>query len=181
MPNPKTEKYGTDIVAYKASELWSTLPTRCKKLPSLDLFKCKIESWTCSDCPCNICWNFVDGVGFVNKIKGNFSNVSFLRLEILKILMLLTKGFYFFELKIYVHLILSSFKIVTWSSWTTFLLSLSKLITEQIGADRRPSLLFCSLSSKSLQLINMDSEKSDRKALANVESSTSGQSDEKKV
>ena len=75
MPNPKTEKYGTDIVAYKASELWSTLPSRCKKLPSLDLFKCEIESWNCSDCPCNICWNFVDGVGFVNKIKGNRQEV----------------------------------------------------------------------------------------------------------
>ena len=28
LPNPKTKKYGTDMVAYKASQLWSTLPTR---------------------------------------------------------------------------------------------------------------------------------------------------------
>ena len=55
MPNAKTKKYGTDTVAYKASQLWSTLPTRCKNLPSLDLFKCEIKSLNCSDCPCNIC------------------------------------------------------------------------------------------------------------------------------
>ena len=66
LPNPKTKKYGTDTVAYKASQLWSTLPTRYKNLPSLDLFKCEIKSWNCSDCPCNICRIFVDGVDFVN-------------------------------------------------------------------------------------------------------------------
>ena len=66
LPNPKTKKYGTDTVAYKASQLWSTLLTRYKNLPSLDLFKSKIKSWHCSDCPCNICRIFVDGVGFIN-------------------------------------------------------------------------------------------------------------------
>ena len=66
LPNPKTKKYGTDTVAYKASQLWSMLPTRYKNLPSLDLFKFEIKSWHCSDCPCNICRIFVDGVGFKN-------------------------------------------------------------------------------------------------------------------
>ena len=66
LPNPKTKKYGTDTVAYKASQLWSTLPTKYKNLPSLDLFKCEIKSWNCSDRPCNIFSIFVDGVGFVN-------------------------------------------------------------------------------------------------------------------
>ena len=30
LPNPKTKKYGTDTVAYRASQVWSTLPTRYK-------------------------------------------------------------------------------------------------------------------------------------------------------
>ena len=30
LPNPKTKKYGTNTVAYKASQLWSTLPTKYK-------------------------------------------------------------------------------------------------------------------------------------------------------
>ena len=66
LPYPKTKKYGTDTVAYKASQLWSTLPTRYKNLPSLDLFKSEIKTWNCNDCPCNICRIFVDGVGFIN-------------------------------------------------------------------------------------------------------------------
>ena len=65
-PNPKTKKYDTDTVAYKASQLWSTLSTRYKNLPSLDLFKSKIKSWHFSDCHCNICRIFVDSVGFIN-------------------------------------------------------------------------------------------------------------------
>ena len=62
LPNPKTEKYGTDKVLYKASQIWSTLPERYKDLSSLDLFKPELKSWHCGDCPCRI---FVDGVGFI--------------------------------------------------------------------------------------------------------------------
>ena len=34
LPNPKTKKYGTDMVAYKDFQLWSALPTRYKTLPT---------------------------------------------------------------------------------------------------------------------------------------------------
>ena len=64
LPNPKTKKYGTNTVAYEASQLWSMLLTRYKNIPSLYLFKSEIKNWHCSDCPCNICRIFVDGVGF---------------------------------------------------------------------------------------------------------------------
>ena len=67
LPNPKTKKYGTDTVAGKASQLWSTLPMRYKNLPSLDLFKSEIKRWHCSDCLYNICRISVDGVGFINQ------------------------------------------------------------------------------------------------------------------
>ena len=55
LPNPETKKYGTDTIVYKAARLWSTLPTRYKNLPSLDLFKSEIKNWHCSNCPCDIC------------------------------------------------------------------------------------------------------------------------------
>ena len=41
LPNLKTKKYGTDTIAYKAAQLWSTLRARYKNLPSIDLFKSK--------------------------------------------------------------------------------------------------------------------------------------------
>ena len=66
LPKPKTKKYGTDMIAYKAAQLWSMLPTRYKNLPSLDLLKSEIKNWHCSDCPCNTCGIFVDGVGILN-------------------------------------------------------------------------------------------------------------------
>ena len=64
--NPKTKKYGTDTIVYKATQLWSTLTTSYKNLPSLDLFNSEIKKWHSSDCPSNICRIFVDGVGFID-------------------------------------------------------------------------------------------------------------------
>ena len=66
LSNPKTKKYGTDTVAYKAAQLSRTLPTKYKILPSLDLFTSEIKNMHYSDCRCNICRIFVDSVGFVN-------------------------------------------------------------------------------------------------------------------
>ena len=66
LQNPKTKIYGNDTIAYKAAQLWSMLPVRYKNLPSLDLYESEIKTCHCSDCPCNICRIFVDGVGFVN-------------------------------------------------------------------------------------------------------------------
>ena len=43
-PNLKTKKYGTDTVAYKAAQLWSTLLARYKNLSLLDLFKSEIKN-----------------------------------------------------------------------------------------------------------------------------------------
>ena len=66
LPNPKSKKYGTDTVAYNASQLWSTLPTRYNNLSSLDLSNSEIKSWHCSGCSFYVCRIFVDGVGFID-------------------------------------------------------------------------------------------------------------------
>ena len=58
--------YDTDTVAYKAAQLWSTLPTKYKILLSSDLFISEIKNMRYSDCTCNIYGIFVDGVGFIN-------------------------------------------------------------------------------------------------------------------
>ena len=55
LPNPKTKKYKTDTIAYKAAQRWSMLPIRHENFSSVDLFKSKIKNWHCNDCPCNIC------------------------------------------------------------------------------------------------------------------------------
>ena len=60
LSNPKTKKFCTDTIAYKAARLWSTPPTRYENLPSLDLLKFKVKNWHCSDSPYSICRIFVD-------------------------------------------------------------------------------------------------------------------------
>ena len=65
-PNPKHKKCDINMLAYKAVELWSTLLARYKNLSFLDLFKSEIKNWNCSECQ-----SFVEGLGFINKIKGN--------------------------------------------------------------------------------------------------------------
>ena len=66
LPNPKHKKCDINMLAYKAVELWSTLLARYKNLSFLDLFKSEIKNWNCSECQ-----SFVEGLGFINKIKGN--------------------------------------------------------------------------------------------------------------
>ena len=66
LTNPKTKKYVIDTIGYKTAQLWSTLPTRYKNLPSLHLFKSEIKNWHCNDCHLNNCLIFVDGAGFIN-------------------------------------------------------------------------------------------------------------------
>ena len=65
-PNFKTKNCGTSRIAYKATQLWSTLPTRYKNLSSLDLCKSEINNWHCSNCPCNSCRIFVVELGFIS-------------------------------------------------------------------------------------------------------------------
>ena len=66
LPNPETKIYGTDMVTYRATQIWSMLPVSYKHLPSLYLFRSEIKSRYCSDCPRNICGIFVAGVDFIN-------------------------------------------------------------------------------------------------------------------
>ena len=44
LSNPKTKKYSSGTVVYKAAQPWSTLPIRYKIFLSLDLFKFEIKN-----------------------------------------------------------------------------------------------------------------------------------------
>ena len=44
LPNPKTKKYGTGMIASKPAQLWSSLRKRYKNLPLLDFFKPEIKN-----------------------------------------------------------------------------------------------------------------------------------------
>ena len=62
--NPKAVKYGTETISYLAPKIWSLVPNAIKSSKSLDVFKSKIRQWE-PDCPCQLCKNYLQHVGFI--------------------------------------------------------------------------------------------------------------------
>ena len=56
---------GLETITYRASQLWNLVPTGLKDAPSLSIFKEKIKSWYCDNCPCGLYKTYIANVGFV--------------------------------------------------------------------------------------------------------------------
>ena len=52
---PTSNRYGLNLIPYKANHLWNLLPENLKSSPSLSIFKNEIKFWQCFNCSCNIC------------------------------------------------------------------------------------------------------------------------------
>ena len=62
--NPKRVKYGTETMSYLALKIWSLVPNAIKSSKSLDISKSTIKQWE-PDCPCHLCKNYLQHVGFI--------------------------------------------------------------------------------------------------------------------
>ena len=51
----RTAHYGLETLSYRSPQLWSLLPENIKEVESLEIFKRKVKSWICDDCPCRLC------------------------------------------------------------------------------------------------------------------------------
>ena len=58
-------KMGLETISYRAPQLWNLVPTEIKDAPSLSIFKEKIKSWYCDNCPCRLCKTYIANEGFV--------------------------------------------------------------------------------------------------------------------
>ena len=56
---------GLQLFRSLGSKIWSLIPTELKSIKSLSVFKEKIKDLTFEKCPCNICRQYVDGVGYI--------------------------------------------------------------------------------------------------------------------
>ena len=63
--NPRSLKYGLDAIRYHASQLWQQVPIDIREAVSLALFKNRIKTWKCEDCPCRSCKIFIQNVGYI--------------------------------------------------------------------------------------------------------------------
>ena len=64
--NPRSLKYGLDVIPYRASRLWQHVPIDNREAASLVLFKNRIKTWKCGDCLCRSCEIFVQMSGISN-------------------------------------------------------------------------------------------------------------------
>ena len=62
---PRSNRYGLNSISYRANQLWSLLPELIKSSPSLSLFKSRIKSWRCTNCPCTLCRTFIQNLGYL--------------------------------------------------------------------------------------------------------------------
>ena len=61
----KTVTYGSETVSFLGPKIWNLVPTDIKREESLSGFKRKIKKWTPQECPCRLCKNYIQHVGFI--------------------------------------------------------------------------------------------------------------------
>ena len=57
--NPGSLKHGLDAIPYRTSQLWKQGPPDIRETASLPLFKNRIKTSKCEDCPCRSCKLFI--------------------------------------------------------------------------------------------------------------------------
>ena len=62
---PLTVRYGLETISYRSSNTWTLVPEDIKTSLTFDIFKKKIKLWKCTNCPCKLCANFVQNIGFI--------------------------------------------------------------------------------------------------------------------
>ena len=63
--NPRSLNYGLNAIPYLASQLWKQVPTDIREAACVTLFKNRIKTWKCVDCPCRSCKLFIRNVGYI--------------------------------------------------------------------------------------------------------------------
>ena len=61
-----TTKFGLNSLQYFASKVWQSIPTDIKNSNNLEVFKNKIRKWKFENCDCNLCKDYISGVGYIN-------------------------------------------------------------------------------------------------------------------
>ena len=65
--NIGTDKFGFETISTIGAALWGNLQNDIKNSDSLIFFKHKIKHWAPGNCPCYICRNFINNLGYIWK------------------------------------------------------------------------------------------------------------------
>ena len=61
-----TTSFGLQSFRSLGPKIWAMIPNELKNIKSLSVFKEKLKDLTFDKCPCNICREYVDGVGYID-------------------------------------------------------------------------------------------------------------------
>ena len=56
---------GSEILSYRAPQLWTLFPEEIKQRNTINLFKSGVKQWICKEFPCKLCKVFVPNLGFI--------------------------------------------------------------------------------------------------------------------
>ena len=68
IPKINTVYKGEDSIRYLGPKIWNLIPTNLKHIKSLAKFKEEIRKWIPKDCPCRLCKEYIQGLGYINDV-----------------------------------------------------------------------------------------------------------------
>ena len=63
--NVHTVRYGIETASFVGPRISNSLPQEIKESTSLQILKSKIKSWTPKNCPCKLCKNYIQHLGYL--------------------------------------------------------------------------------------------------------------------
>ena len=64
----KSVYHGSESISYLGPKIWEIVPAKIKETNSLNSFKIEIRKWLPQSCPCRLCKQYINGVGFSSVI-----------------------------------------------------------------------------------------------------------------
>ena len=68
VPKINTVSFGENSLRYLGPKIWEMVPEYMRDLESLEKFKSAIKTWIPQKCPCKLCKDYIEGVGFVDVV-----------------------------------------------------------------------------------------------------------------
>ena len=65
LPHVNSTRKGQETLRFIGPKIWDIIPDSIKESSSLSIFKNKIKNWVPEYCPCKLCKNYVQGLGYV--------------------------------------------------------------------------------------------------------------------
>ena len=66
LPCVNSIRKGHETLRFIGPNIWNIIPERIKIASSLTIFKNKIKNWVPENCPCRLCKDYVQGLGYVH-------------------------------------------------------------------------------------------------------------------